>query len=412
MATPENAPSAATAPSLAPMSAPVRTAFKILCAISLCHFINDLLQFVMPAVYPILKETYKLDFGQIGFIALTNQLTACLVQPVIGWYTDRHPKPYSLAVGMASTLVGLFLLSRAPTYVAILVAVAFFGLGSAVFHPEASRMARMASGGRHGMAQSFFQVGGNAGAAVGPLLTAFIVAPYGQRSIAWFSALALTGISLLTWTGGWYKRHLATLAKARETAPAPPKLPSLRVRFALLVLFTLTFSKYVYMSSLSTYYTFYLISKFHASVRMSQICLFIFLGAVASGTMLGGVIGDRFGRKPVIWCSILGSLPFSLALPYANLPWTIALTVAVGVVMSSAFSAILVFAQELVPGRVGVISGLFFGFAFGVAGVGSAALGQVADRSGIDAVYQICSYLPAIGLLAAFLPNLKPKRAA
>ena len=390
---------------------PAGTAFTVLAAISFCHFLNDMLQSVIPAVYPILKDAYRLNFGQIGLIALTSQLTASLLQPAVGLYTDRRPTPYSLPVGMGSTLVGLVLLARAPSLGAILLAVACVGIGSAVFHPESSRVARMASGGQHGLAQSLFQVGGNAGASVGPLLAAFIVLPAGQGSIAWFSVAALLAIVVLTRVSGWYKRrHEAGWTAGAAIHPHVLSLSPRKIKLAMAVLMALVFSKYIYLASLTSYYTFFLISKFHVPVRTAQIHLFFFLGAVAAGTVLGGVAGDRFGRKYVIWCSILGVLPFTLALPYASLFWTGVLSVIIGVVLASAFSAILVFAQELVPGRVGAISGLFFGLAFGVAGIGAAVLGRLADATSIGFVYRVCSFLPVIGLLTAFLPNLEPHK--
>jgi FSR family fosmidomycin resistance protein-like MFS transporter len=381
------------------------TALGILGAISLCHGLNDLLQSVLPAVYPILKSAYGLDFGQIGLITFTNTVTASLLQPLVGLATDARPRPYSLAIGMGSTLVGLLLLSVAPTYGAVLVAVAFVGIGSSIFHPESSRVARLASGGRHGFAQSLFQVGGNAGSAMGPLLAAFIVLPHGQRSIAWFAVGALIAMAVLTRVGTWYTHHLVAHAKTAFTA-VRMGLPAWRVRWALVILVLLVFSKNIYMASLTSYYTFYLIQKFGVTVRSAQIHLFILLGAAAAGTFIGGPVGDRIGRKYVIWVSILGVLPFTLLLPYANLFWTEILTVVIGLILASAFSAIVVFAQELVPGRVGAVSGVFFGFAFGAAGIGAALLGQLADSAGIEFVYKVCSFLPAIGLLTAFLPNL------
>jgi len=381
------------------------TALGILGAISLCHGLNDLLQSVLPAVYPILKSAYGLDFGQIGLITFTNTVTASLLQPLVGLATDARPKPYSLAIGMGSTLVGLLLLSVAPTYGAVLVAVAFVGIGSSIFHPESSRVARLASGGRHGFAQSLFQVGGNAGSAMGPLLAAFIVLPNGQRSIAWFAVGALIAMAVLTRVGSWYKHHLVAHAKTAFTA-VRTGLPAWRVRWALVILVLLVFSKNIYMASLTSYYTFYLIHKFGVTVRSAEIHLFILLGAAAAGTFIGGPVGDRIGRKYVIWVSILGVLPFTLLLPYANLFWTEILTVVIGLILASAFSAIVVFAQELVPGRVGAVSGVFFGFAFGAGGIGAALLGQLADSAGIEFVYKVCSFLPAIGLLTAFLPNL------
>ena len=384
------------------------TAFGVLAAISFCHFLNDMLQSVIPAVYPILKSAYHLDFKQVGMITLSVQLTASLLQPFVGMYTDHRPTPYSLPIGMAFSLSGLMLLAFAPTFGVILLAVALVGVGSSVFHPESSRVARMASGGQHGLAQSLFQVGGNAGSALGPLLAALIVLPEGQRSIAWFSAAALLAIVVLTRIGGWYKSHGAAHAKAApEHAERHPQLSRRKTRIALAVLMALVFSKYFYLSSLTSYYTFFLMSRFHLTVRSAQIHLFIFLGAVAAGTFIGGPVGDRIGRKYVIWCSILGILPFTLALPYANLFWTTALSIVIGLVLASAFSAIIVYAHDLVPGKIGMISGLFFGLAFGIAGVGAALLGWLADVTSIAFVYRVCSFLPAIGLLTAFLPNLE-----
>ncbi len=384
------------------------TTFRILWAITVCHLLNDMMQSVVPAVYPILKTSYHLDFSQIGMITASLQITASLLQPLVGAYTDKHKMPYSLAIGMGFTLCGLLLLSAAPSFGAILGAVALVGVGSAVFHPESSRIARLASGGQHGLAQSLFQVGGNAGSATGPLLAAFIVLPRGQHSIAWFSSVALLAILILTRVGAWYKNHQP--AAAHRSQAGHSDLSPRKVSIAMGVLIALVFSKYIYLASLTSYYTFYLISKFHVSVQSAQIHLFLFLGAVAAGTFAGGPIGDRFGRKYVIWASILGVLPFTLALPFANLFWTAVLTVIIGLVLASAFSAILVYAQELVPGRVGAISGLFFGLAFGVAGIGAALLGRLADATSIGFVYRLCAFLPAIGLLTAFLPNLESRR--
>jgi FSR family fosmidomycin resistance protein-like MFS transporter len=388
-----------------------RTAFRVLAAISFCHLLNDMMQSVIPAVYPILKSIYRLDFGQIGLITLTSQLTASLLQPLVGLYTDRRPTPYSLAIGMGFTLVGLMLLAVAPGFAIILVAVALVGVGSSVFHPESSRVARMASGGQHGLAQSLFQVGGNTGSALGPLLAAFVVLPAGQRSIAWFSLAALAAIVVLSRVGAWYKAH--RLARAKSSAAAEEHhtaLSSRKIAATVTVLVALIFSKYFYLASLVSYYTFYLISKFHVSVRSAQIHLFVFLGAVAAGTIIGGPVGDRIGRKLVIWCSILGVLPFTLLLPYASLFWTSILTVIIGLILASAFSAILVYAQDLIPGKVGTISGLFFGLAFGMGGIGAALLGELADVTSIAFVYKVCSFLPAIGMLTVFLPNLEPAR--
>ena len=381
---------------------------EILAAIAFCHLLNDMMQSLLPAIYPMLKTSFRLDFGQIGLITLAYQLTASMLQPLVGMYTDRRPQPYSLVVGMGFTLVGLLLLSAASSFAGLLVAASMVGVGSSVFHPESSRVARMASGGRHGFAQSFFQVGGNFGSAIGPLLAAFIVLPFGQRSIAWFSVAALAAMMVLWKVGTWYSRNRATSSSARNREEVGhPTLSRAKVRFSLAILMALIFSKYFYLASLTSYYAFYLISKFHVSVQSSQIHLFVFLGAVAAGTIIGGPVGDRFGRKLVIWWSILGVLPFTLILPYANLRWTEILSVVIGVVIASAFAAILVFAQELVPGKIGMISGMFFVLAFGVGGIGAAALGQLADHTSITFVYHVCSFLPAVGLLTGFLPNMK-----
>ena len=382
------------------------TAYAVLFAISFCHLLNDTMQALLPALYPVLKSAFDLDFGQIGLITLTFQLTASLLQPAVGLYTDHRPQPYSLVAGMGLSLAGLLVLSIAPSYSLLLLSAALVGMGSAVFHPESSRVARIASGGRHGFAQSLFQVGGNTGSALGPLLAAFVVVPRGQRSVAWFSAAALAGMVILTRVGAWYNAHRHTAARARS-AIRPHHLPRGKVVGALAILLILVFSKNVYLASISSYYTFFLIERFGLSVQSAQLHLFVFLGAVAAGTIIGGPVGDRLGRKWVIWASILGVLPFTLALPYVNLFWTGVLSVAIGVILASAFSAILVFAQELVPGRVGMVSGLFFGFAFGTAGIGAALLGDLADRGGIELVYRLCSYLPALGLLTAFLPDIE-----
>ena len=385
-----------------------RTAFTVLAAISFCHFLNDMMQALLPAMYPMLKQDFALDFGQVGLITLTFQLTASLLQPAIGHYTDHRPQPYSLMTGMTFTLAGLILLSVAATFPMVLLAAGLVGLGSAVFHPESSRVARMASGGQHGLAQSLFQVGGNAGSAVGPLAAAFVVLPRGQRSVAWFSAAALLAIVVLWRVGGWYRQRRSSAAGAAAVrGPTHTPVPMGQVRLALVVLIVLVFSKYIYLASLTSYYTFYLIHRFGVSVQTAQLHLFWFLGAVAAGTIIGGPVGDRIGRKRVIWGSILGVLPFSLALPYVGLMWTGVLSVIIGLVIASAFSAILVYAQELLPGRVGMISGLFFGLAFGIAGIGAAVLGQLADHTSIEFVYHLCSYLPALGLLTGFLPDLE-----
>ena len=384
------------------------TALRVLVAISVCHFLNDVVQSVIPAVYPMLKSSYHLDFGQVGLITFTFQFTASLLQPAVGLYTDSRPTPWSLPVGMGVTLTGVLLLAAAPTFPVVLAAVALVGMGSAVFHPESSRVARMASGGRHGLAQSLFQVGGNAGSASGPLLAALVVLPGGQHRIAWFSVVALLAVAILARVGTWYKQRQAP--RGRPGSAAASHLPSRQVYLAVAVLVALIFSKYIYMVSLTSYYTFYLMDRFHMPVQRAQFYLFVFLGAVALGTLIGGPVGDRIGRKYVIWGSILGVLPFTLALPYCGLFWTGILTVVIGLVLASAFSAILVYAQELIPERVGTISGVFFGLAFGVAGVGAALLGQLADAWGIQAVYRICSFLPALGILTALLPNIEPRR--
>jgi FSR family fosmidomycin resistance protein-like MFS transporter len=382
----------------------------VLGAVSLCHCLNDMMQSLLPAIYPILKSAYHLDFTQVGLIGLTYQLTASLLQPVIGLYTDKRPQPFSLPIGMSVTLCGLLALSTAHVFVAIVAAAALLGIGSAVFHPESSRVARMASGGRHGFAQSLFQVGGNSGTAMGPLLAAYIVLPRGQQSVALFTLIALLGIIILTQVGRWYQKarleHAARRVHYREPGS---QLSRSRILGCIAILGALIFSKYFYLASLTSYYTFYLISRFHLPVRSAQLYLFLFLGAVAAGTMIGGPVGDRIGRKYVIWVSILGVLPFTLALPHVNLFWTGVLSVIIGLILASAFSAILVYAQELIPGRVGMISGLFFGFAFGMGGLGAAALGRLADATSITFVYQVCAYLPAIGILTAFLPDLEKK---
>ncbi len=383
------------------------TAFRVLGAISFCHLLNDMMQSLIPAVYPILKRSYHLDFGQIGLITLTSQLTASLLQPLVGLYTDRRPTPYSLPMGMSFTMIGLILVASAPTFGLVLAAVGMVGIGSAVFHPESSRVARMASGGQHGLAQSLFQVGGNAGSSMGPLLAAFVVMPAGQHSIAWFSGAALLAMLILLRVGAWYKRHQRSGSKSRMAVDARPRLSTRKVAISMAILIALIFSKYFYLASLVSYYTFYLMAKFHLTVQNAQFHLFLFLGAVALGTIVGGPVGDRIGRKYVIWVSILGVLPFTLALPYASLFWTDILVVIIGLVLASAFSAILVYAQDLVPGKVGTISGLFFGLAFGMGGIGAALLGQLADATSIEFVYRVCSFLPVIGLLTAFLPNLE-----
>ncbi len=390
---------------------PASAALGILAALSFCHLLNDMMQSVLPAVYPLLKGRFALDFGQVGIITLTQQLSASVLQPIIGMYTDRRPKPYSLAIGMGFTLAGMVMLSVAGHFYAVLVAAALIGLGSAVFHPESSRIARLASGGRHGFAQSLFQVGGNTGLSLGPLIAAFVVVPRGQSSLAWFSLAALLAIAFLWHVGTWYKRTGAAVAKPQSPSVRRGAFASRGAPAALAILVVLIFSKYIYLASLTSYYTFYLISRFGVSVQSAQLHLFLFLGAVAVGTLVGGPIGDRIGRRPVILWSILGVLPFTLLLPYADLFWTRILTVIIGVVLASAFSAIVVFAQELVPGRVGTISGLFFGLAFGAGGIGAAALGALADRTDIVFVYRACAFLPVIGILAVWLPRTGPIRS-
>jgi FSR family fosmidomycin resistance protein-like MFS transporter len=386
--------------------------FAILVSLSVCHLLNDMNQSLVPALYPVLKDSYHLDFGQIGLITLAFQLTASMLQPVVGLVTDRRPQPFSLPIAMGCSLIGLLMLSVAHSYPMILLSAALVGLGSSVFHPESSRVARMASGGRHGFAQSLFQVGGSTGSAIGPLLAAFIVVPHGQGSVAWFSAAALLAIFLLAYVSQWYSRNLAPrrLGGSSAKGAAYAVLSRKKVMGAIAILIALLFSKNVYTSSLGSYYTFYLIHKFGLSVQNAQIHLFVFLGSVAAGTFAGGPIGDRFGRKPVIWFSILGAFPFALMLPYANLMWTGVLSVAIGLILASAFSAILVYAQDLLPGRVGMVAGMFFGFSFGLGGLGAAALGEIADWTSIDTVYRVCSFLPLIGLLTAFLPNIERKR--
>jgi FSR family fosmidomycin resistance protein-like MFS transporter len=372
--------------------------------------LNDLIQSLLPAIYPILKDNYRLDFGQIGLLTLTFQMSASLLQPLVGMFTDRRPQPFSLVVGMGFTLVGLLTLSQAHSYPLLLLGAALIGMGSSVFHPESSRVARMASGGRHGLAQSVFQVGGNAGTALGPLLAAFIVVPFGQGSIAWFSAVALLAMLILFAVGRWYRDKLMEMRAKPKAAERKSSFSRRRIAVSITILMLLVFSKNFYMAGLTSYYTFYLIAKFQVSVQDAQVYLFIFLGAVAAGTLLGGPVGDRIGRRYVIWISILGVLPFTLLLPYSNLFWTAVLSVIIGVVLASAFSAILVYATELVPGRVGMIAGLFFGLSFGMGGLGAAALGHLADLTSIETVYKVCSFLPAIGLLAYFLPKIERAR--
>jgi MFS transporter, FSR family, fosmidomycin resistance protein len=384
------------------------TAFKVLGALSLSHFLNDMLQSLILAIYPLLKSTFFLSFAQIGFITLTYQITASMLQPLVGFYTDRYPKPYSLVIGMSSSLMGILVLAVAPSYSILLIGAALVGSGSSIFHPESSRVALKASGGRFGLAQSIFQVGGNAGTAVGPLLAAWFILPRGKDSIAWFSLAALTAIVLLWQVGGWSKARQAKKAKTTGSrAVAGETLPKPTIIRATVVLLILIFSKFFYLSSINSYFIFYLMTKFHLPVKSAQVHLFIFLFAVALGTILGGPIGDRIGRKRVIWASILGVAPFTLMLPYANLAWTGVLTFIIGVILASAFPAILVFAQELVPGKVGMVAGLFFGFAFGMGGIGAAVIGGLADAYGIEFVYRFCSFLPLLGMLTVFLPDIR-----
>ena len=388
-----------------------RTEFAVLGGISFAHMLNDMIQSLILAIYPILKGDFHLSFAQIGLITLTYQITASMLQPLVGMLTDRRPMPYSLPVGMGFTLCGLLLLAVAPTFPVLLLAAALIGTGSAIFHPESSRVARLASGGRHGLAQSLFQVGGNTGSSLGPLLAAWIIVPHGRGSVAWFSLAALLAIVVLLQVGRWYRQHHVSRSKSTSRHLALVSLSRNQIVGALAILGLLIFSKYFYLASLSSYYTFYLIHKFGVSVQSAQVHLFVFLFAVAAGSLIGGPIGDRIGRKWVIWVSILGVAPFTLLLPHANLMWTGVLTVIIGLILASAFSAILVYAQELIPGRVGMISGLFFGFAFGMGGIGAAVLGGLADVHGIEYVYRLCAYLPLMGLITVLLPNLeRPQR--
>jgi FSR family fosmidomycin resistance protein-like MFS transporter len=382
---------------------------RVIGACALAHLINDLIQAVLPSIYPLLKASYGLSFTQVGLITLTFQLTASLLQPWIGFYTDRHPKPWLLPAGMVCTLIGILMLSMVGSFPAILVASALVGVGSSTFHPETSRVARLASGGRYGLAQSTFQVGGNAGSAFGPLLAAAIIIPYGQGNVAWFGLFAVFAILVQYGLSRWYRNHL-NLFKLKQGSKATHGLSKRRVTFALVVLALLVFSKYFYMASFTSYFTFYLIEKFELSVASSQLYLFLFLGAVAAGTFFGGPIGDRIGRKQVIWFSILGAAPFTLALPYVDLFWTGVLSMIIGFILASAFSAIVVFAQELVPGNVGMIAGVFFGLMFGFGGIGAALLGHLADIHGIEYVYTLCSYLPLLGVLTILLPSTRSAR--
>jgi FSR family fosmidomycin resistance protein-like MFS transporter len=389
------------------------TIYSILLTISFSHLLNDTIQSLIPSIYPLVKDSFHLSFSQVGLITLTFQLAASLLQPFIGFYTDKRPQPFSLATGMGIALTGLMLLSFAWSFGWLLVSVGLIGMGSSVFHPEASKVAYMASGGKRGLAQSIFQVGGNAGSAIGPLLAALIIVPTGQRSIIWFSILALLAIVVLTYIGKWYQgnMHRVRPKNVHRQEEGYITLSRKKIVVSIMILLVLIFSKYFYLASMSSYYTFYLMDKFHISVQSSQVHLFIFLVATAAGTFFGGPIGDRFGRKYVIWFSILGVAPFTLLLPHVNLFWTTIFSVFIGFILSSAFSAILVYAQELLPGKVGLVSGLFFGFAFGMGGIGSAVLGALADRTSIHFVYQVCAFLPLIGLLTGFLPNLRKKRS-
>ncbi|MGC1242916.1 MAG: MFS transporter [Chryseosolibacter sp.] len=394
--------------------APVnKTVFSILFAISIGHFLNDMMQSVIPAVYPLIKDHFQLSFTEIGLITLTFQITASLLQPFVGLYTDKKPLPFSLAIGMGFTFTGLFLVSVAGSFSFLLLSVGLIGVGSSVFHPESSRVAHMASGGKKGLAQSIFQVGGNAGSALGPLLAALIVMPYGMQGVGWISVAALIGMILLWQVGQWYGRnlHLKPTKHTPGGASAQPVLSKGRVRAALGILLVLIFSKYFYLASMTSYFTFFLIDKFQITAEQSQIYLFAFLAAVALGTIIGGPIGDRFGRKYVIWFSILGVAPFTLLLPYASLFWTVVLAVIIGLIIASAFSAILVYATDLFPGKVGTIAGLFFGLAFGMGGLGSALLGNLADHTSIGFVFRVCAFLPLLGIVTGFLPDVEHQRA-
>jgi len=391
--------------------APARnTVVPVLGAISFCHLLNDMMQSLLPAVYPILKGGFNLSFGEIGLLTLTYQITASLLQPLVGRYTDKKPQPYSLAVGMGFTLLGLLLLAAAPDYGVLLAGAAVLGVGSSIFHPESSRIARLASGGQHGLAQSVFQVGGNFGQALGPLLAAFVILPHGRGSIAWFGLVAFAAMGILGMLGHWYQSNGHARPAARRVAREENGLSPAQVRRAMAVLIALMFSKFFYLSSITSYYIFFLIQRFHLGTQAAQVDLFIFMAAAAAGVVIGGPVGDRFGRKTVIWWSILGVLPFTLALPYVGLMATIGLSVIIGLVLSSAFSTIVVYAQELMPGQVGMVSGMFFGLAFGLGGVGAAVLGQLADFAGIDAVYRVCAFLPAIGICTVLLPDLRTAR--
>lgn len=387
-----------------------KTVFPILFAISFSHLLNDTIQSLIPAIYPVIKQSFSLSFSQIGLITLVFQLSSSLLQPFVGLYTDKKPQPYSLAVGMGFTLTGLVLLSLSANFNMMLLSVALVGLGSSIFHPEASRIAHAASGGKRGLAQSIFQLGGNAGSSLGPLLAAWIIVPHGQLSVIWFSTIALLAIIILTFVGNWYKGLVGIIKKNSHHAAIVSPFSKRKVIFSIGILLILIFSKYFYMASLTSYFTFYMIDKFHVSVQSSQYYLFVFLFSVAAGTLIGGPVGDRFGRKYVIWFSILGTAPFALLLPHANLFWTTVLIIPIGLILASAFSAILVYAQELIPGKVGLVAGLFFGFAFGMGGIGSAIMGKMADESSIAHVFYLCSFLPLIGLLTGLLPNIEGNR--
>ena len=386
-----------------------KTVYPILFAISFSHLLNDTIQSLIPAIYPIIKDNYQLSFSQIGLITLTFQMAASLLQPFVGMYTDKKPQPYSLAIGMSFTLFGLIILSMSGSFHLMLISVAMVGIGSSIFHPESSRMAHAAAGVQPGLAQSIFQLGGNIGSSIGPLLAAWIIVPHGQFSIVWFSLIALLAIFILTKVGNWYKSHIIRIkAKNKhKTTSLTPTFSKKKVVFSVGILLVLIFSKYFYMASLTSYFTFYMINKFQVSIQSSQIYLFVFLFSVAAGTLIGGPLGDRFGRKYVIWFSILGTAPFALLLPHANLFWTGVLIVPIGMILASAFSAILVYAQELIPGKVGLVAGLFFGFAFGMGGIGSALLGNLADKTSILYVFHLCAFLPLIGIITGFLPNIE-----
>ena len=384
------------------------TVMAVLFAISFSHLLNDTIQALLPSIYPMLRDSFSLNFAQLGWITFTFQCTASLFQPLVGLLTDKKPMPHSLAAGMTLTLIGLLALAFANSYALVLVSAVVIGLGSAIFHPEASRVAHMAAGSRRGFAQSLFQLGGNAGSSLGPLLAALIVVSRGRGYVAWFAILALIGVIVLWKIGTWQKQNFHRISPKKHAAAHHAALPRKKVIAALTVLVALIFSKYVYLTSMTTYYTFYLIHHFQVSVRTSQLLLFVFLFSVALGTIIGGPVGDRIGRKRVIWASILGVAPFSLTLPHVGLVGTVILTVFIGIILASAFSAILVYAQELVPGKVGMIAGLFFGLAFGIAGIGSAALGQLADHTGIEFVFSLCAFLPLIGLLTVLLPDIEP----